>query len=274
MTDEDTIEQRWRALEERVGGLGATLDALTPTCVNERGVANRSMRETRTCPACGTHTLLHTREVLDRADGPRREIMAIWQPSVFSNAGVGRFEAWICTRCGLVEWYVPDLSLVDVDGHRWRILEGQLPDEKHVEDEPADIPPRDESKEATRARCGAALEARIRGLRERIQRLRGQVARDAGLDPTLGTELRCPACAETRVLHASQVLDRAELGRDKMTLTQPSFLYSGGGQFEAMICTSCGLVEWRIPDLTGVEPDGEKLRLIENEPPGSASPYR
>ena len=47
----------------------------------------------------------------------------------------------------------------------------------------------------------------------------------------------------------------------------------GAGPMEVWVCTGCGLVEWAVTDLTGVKPDGKKLRLVQRDD-GGASPYR
>ncbi len=82
-----------------------------------------SMRAEVRCPACGCRKILHVTEVLD-GSGTGRERLALAQPSAWSARRVGELEAFVCTSCRLVEWYVKDLAGVVVDGERVRLLDG------------------------------------------------------------------------------------------------------------------------------------------------------
>lgn len=98
----------------------AQLDALTAA----RGL---TMAGQVRCPGCGGRKLLHTK-VLDRAHHSGSKTLAIAQKGTFREQSIGEFQVYICQGCGLVEWYVPDLSGIVADGETVRELDGNAPD--------------------------------------------------------------------------------------------------------------------------------------------------
>ena len=121
MADDQQLLRELEALRAEVAQLRAQLDtarlALTPT-----------MRARLRCPACGSARLAHAKQVLDRGDGDARKVMALNQPSWWSDKLVGELEAFACTACGLVEWYVKDpKGLREVKG-QLTILDGETPE--------------------------------------------------------------------------------------------------------------------------------------------------
>ncbi len=87
-----------------------------------------TMRARTRCPACGNARIAHAHQVLDRGDGDAQNPMALNRPSWWSGKLVGELEAFACTACGLVEWYVKDPGgLREVKG-LLTILDGETPD--------------------------------------------------------------------------------------------------------------------------------------------------
>jgi len=116
------------ALAETVAQLQAEVKQLRTQLDNARLHAVPTMRARLRCPACGNARLAHAREVLDRGDGDARKVMALNQPSWWSDKLVGELEAFACTKCGLVEWYVKDPGgLREVKG-QITILDGETPE--------------------------------------------------------------------------------------------------------------------------------------------------
>ncbi len=271
----DDLLARARYIDQRNAALRTELGALVSALLDGRENLDPTMRRQLACPVCGCREILHASEILDRADGPSRQQMSLEQLSWHDYKGVGKFEAWICTSCGKAEWYIPDLSRVKVDEKHRRLLEGTNHSERPVlHPAPLASVPRASSVEE----LGEALEAIESNVSETASRTREvlETASNASKHtPTLWSQLLCPACGEREVLHSSKVLDRSEVGRDDMALEQPRLLdLRGVGVFEVCICTSCGLVEWRIRDVTGVKPDGKRFRLVEGGGGGATGPYR
>lgn len=263
------------ALHQAEADLRAATRAIQQERFNHNGVINRSMRHRLCCPSCGCRELLHAAEVLDRADGMVRASMCLVQPRWHRWRGECLFEAWVCTGCGQVEWAVPDLSGVEVDDKHRSMIQGGAPlrpagPPLEATREP-DLGPDDEPDPQELQRGVAQVVHDVAACQGRLTEL---LCAATAVAPSLRRHQACPACGEREVLHVAEVLDRCESGRTRMTLVQPSlFSMPGAGAMEVWVCTGCGEVEWAIPDLSGVKPDGKKLRLVQCQDSPSA-PYR
>ena len=120
MNADEDLRVQLAAVKEELGTLRAQLDALTTA-------HNLTMAGQVRCPACGGRKLLHVTKVLDRADGGSKTL-AVAQKGGFGKRSIGEFQVYICQGCGLVEWYVPDLSGIVADGETVRELDGSAPD--------------------------------------------------------------------------------------------------------------------------------------------------
>jgi hypothetical protein len=88
-----------------------------------------TMRARTRCPACHAQRVAHARTILDRGDGDSRKALALCQPSWWSSEVVGELEAFACTACGLVEWYVREPSALRNVGETLVLLDGSTPSE-------------------------------------------------------------------------------------------------------------------------------------------------
>ena len=120
MNADEDLRAQLAAVREELGAVRAQLDALTTA----RGL---TMAGHVRCPGCGGRKLLHVAKVLDRADGGSKTL-AVAQKGGFGKRSIGEFQVYICQGCGLVEWYVPDLSGIVADGETVRELDGSAPD--------------------------------------------------------------------------------------------------------------------------------------------------
>lgn len=117
-----------RELRDEILALRALAERLAAQLEAARLGHSPTMRARLRCPACGTSRIAHTKHVLDRGDGDARKVMALSQPSWWSDKLVGELEAFACTGCGLVEWYVRDPgALREVKG-QLTILDGETPE--------------------------------------------------------------------------------------------------------------------------------------------------
>jgi hypothetical protein len=121
MNTDDDLRAQLDAVRTELAAVRAKLDAL----VSARG---QTMAGQVRCPGCGGQALLHLRAVLDRAHGANRKPFSIAQKGILFDRAIGQFEAYVCRGCGLVEWYVPDLTGVEVDGETIRELDGSAPE--------------------------------------------------------------------------------------------------------------------------------------------------
>lgn len=117
-----------RELRTQLAHLKHELESLRAQLDAARITHAPTMRSRMRCPACGVSRIAHATQVLDRGDGDARKVMALNQPSWWSDKLVGELEAFACTGCGLAEWYVKDPGgLREVKG-QLVILDGESPD--------------------------------------------------------------------------------------------------------------------------------------------------
>ena len=116
------------ALRAEVAQLRALIGELRAQLDTARLHQAPTMRARLRCPACGSARLAHAKSVLDRADGDTRKTMALVQPSWWSSKVVGELEAFACTACGLVEWYVKDPGGLREVKPQLEILDGESPE--------------------------------------------------------------------------------------------------------------------------------------------------
>jgi hypothetical protein len=120
-TDEDGVEIELLRAELRE--VRRELAELQAALRDARQHIDLTMRGQTRCRACGCRKIAHAPEVLDRSN-EGREAMAIFQPSVWSSKVVGHLEAYVCTRCGAVEWWVKDPSTLKAHERFLRIIDG------------------------------------------------------------------------------------------------------------------------------------------------------
>ncbi len=124
---ESENQKRIAELEGAIAKLGAEQERLRAEVSAARDRIKLSMRGQTRCPACGCNSIIHATEILDRGDGNQRYPLALAKPSAWRGRTVGELEAYICTDCGLVEWYVKDPAEVEIDGDKFRLLTGKIP---------------------------------------------------------------------------------------------------------------------------------------------------
>ena len=122
MADESQLLAEIAALRAELAQLKAQLDSA-------RLQQAPTMRARLRCPACGNARLAHAKQVLDRGDSDARHPMALSRPSWWSDKLVGELEAFACTSCGLVEWYVKDPGGLREVKSQIEILDGETPED-------------------------------------------------------------------------------------------------------------------------------------------------
>lgn len=123
MPDNDLVDH----LREQIEDLNAKLERLRHEMTGARERLDLTMKGKRICPGCGCRKILHSPQVLDRGAGTA-EPLAVAQRSIWSGKGVGEFEIFICSECGLSEFYVKDPSRLLEHGKRVKLLQGLEPD--------------------------------------------------------------------------------------------------------------------------------------------------
>ena len=88
-----------------------------------------TMRGHLRCPGCGCRRIAHAMSVMDRGHGNAPRNLALYRPRGWFQSDVGELEAYVCTQCGLVEWYAKDPDKLSDDTDHMRILDGAVPDD-------------------------------------------------------------------------------------------------------------------------------------------------
>lgn len=255
------------ALQAAVEQATDSLAHLRAITASDATAPDRSMRSRGRCPDCGRGSLIHAARVLDRAEAFFRSAMALYQPSQWSFTGRGQFEAWICTGCGLMEWYVITPARVQVDGETRRLVQGPAAPAASPPPPALDLPPDPAGRLLALHHAETDLRRATRALQQE------RLNHNGVIDRSMHHRLCCPSCGCRDLLHAAEVLDRADgMVRASMCLVQPRWHRTAGvGLFEAWVCMECGRVEWTVPDLSGVEADGERRRMIQGGAPRLAA---
>jgi ribosomal protein L32 len=104
----DARDAELESLRKDLESLCTTVAALDAELRAARGRVDLTMRNQQRCRACGNRKIAHALSVLDRGDSNTRESLALNRPSWWSSKTQGELEAFVCMKCGLVEWWVKD----------------------------------------------------------------------------------------------------------------------------------------------------------------------
>jgi hypothetical protein len=117
--DIELLRTELAALRDEVGALQRDLRMA-------RTHIDLTMRGQLRCRACNCRRIAHAPKVLDRADGDERKELALYRPSWWSGKVHGVFEAYACTRCGLVEWWISDPATLVPHDEFLHIIDGDV----------------------------------------------------------------------------------------------------------------------------------------------------
>jgi len=112
-----------------VAALREQVDALKRAVVDARGRVNLSMREQIRCPHCGTRRIAHFSSIPDFGYGQVFKQGLVHKNRGFWRSGEteGHLEAYACTSCGAVEFWVSDTSLFADDEGPFKLLTSEDP---------------------------------------------------------------------------------------------------------------------------------------------------
>lgn len=104
----DPRDAELASLRQDLESLRTTVTALESELRGAKGHIDFTMRNQQRCRACGNRKIAHALSVLDRGDSNTREPLALNRPSWWSSKTQGELEAFVCMKCGLVEWWVKE----------------------------------------------------------------------------------------------------------------------------------------------------------------------
>ena len=125
MADDPYRDTELAALCAEVHELRELVTRLGKDLMRAQQHVDLTMRGQLRCRACGCRRIAHALSVLDRGDGDMRKEMALYQGSWWRSQTTGHLEAYVCTKCGLVEWWVKDPSTLVEHADYLRILDGE-----------------------------------------------------------------------------------------------------------------------------------------------------
>lgn len=113
-----SVEDDVRDLRAELAAIRQAVEVLQKELLRAQQHVDVTMRNQLRCRACGCRKIAHALKVLDRADGDSRKELALNRPSWWSSKVQGVFEVYVCTKCGLAEWWVKDANaLQPIDDH-------------------------------------------------------------------------------------------------------------------------------------------------------------
>jgi predicted nucleic-acid-binding Zn-ribbon protein len=113
-----SLENEVSDLRAELAAMRQAVEVLQKELLRAQQHVDVTMRNQLRCRACGCRKIAHALKVLDRADGDSRKELALNRPSWWSPKVQGVFEVYVCTKCGLAEWWVKDASsLQPLDEH-------------------------------------------------------------------------------------------------------------------------------------------------------------
>lgn len=124
----EQTNERIAALETRIASLEEELARLKVDVGAAQGRVKLTMRGQRRCPSCGSTKLVYSPKVNDGDQG--RYELGLAQPSIWRSKRVGIFEVYLCSQCGLAEWYVRDSGeLLSAHPELFKAIDGANSDE-------------------------------------------------------------------------------------------------------------------------------------------------
>lgn len=113
-------------LRAELAALRETVTSLVTDLRMARTHIDLTMRGQLRCRACNCRRIAHAPTVLDSGESGSRNAMSLYQPSLWSGKKKGQLEAYACTRCGLVEWWVGDPSSLEPHDKYLHIIDGDV----------------------------------------------------------------------------------------------------------------------------------------------------
>lgn len=121
----DSRDAELASLRQDLQSLRTTVAALESELRTAQGRVDLTMRNQQRCRSCGHRKIAHALSVLDRGDSNTRESLALNRPSWWSSKTQGELEAFVCMKCGLVEWWVKDPESLRPHEDYLTILDGE-----------------------------------------------------------------------------------------------------------------------------------------------------
>jgi len=109
-------DERFALLEQRCAALEQQVTTLREELAHARVGGFRSIRDSRTCPACGGRAIVHVRQATQAAHASVMPLGIAHDWKWTGPVARGVMESFACRGCGIVELHVVDFSDLAIDG--------------------------------------------------------------------------------------------------------------------------------------------------------------
>jgi hypothetical protein len=116
------------ALRTELETLRVSVASLETQLLGAQHALDMTMRNQLRCRACSCRRIAHAFNILDRGNSDARKELALYQPSWWSSKTQGVLEAYVCTKCGLAEWWVKDPGSLEPHADYLEIIDGDTAD--------------------------------------------------------------------------------------------------------------------------------------------------
>jgi hypothetical protein len=126
MGAKDENDDEIELLRVEVAALRENVTSLMNDLRVARSHIDLTMRGQMRCRACNCRRIAYAPKVLDRSETVDHPLAVFRKQRLFSDMNYGVLELYICTRCGLVEWWVADPADLQPNGEVLQIIDGDV----------------------------------------------------------------------------------------------------------------------------------------------------
>lgn len=122
----EKTDEALELLRAEVASLREQVTSLATDLRMARSHIDLTMRGQLRCRACNCRRIAHAPKVLDRSRSFDHALSLYRTSGFLSNEDYGQLEAYICTRCGLVEWWVTNPATLQAHPDHLHIIDGDV----------------------------------------------------------------------------------------------------------------------------------------------------
>jgi len=122
----EKTDEALELLRAEVASLREQVASLSTDLRTARSHIDLTMRGQVRCRACNCRRIAHAPSMLDRSQQGNYALSIYRITGFFTDEDHGQLEAYICTRCGLVEWWVTNPAALQPYKDHLYILDGDV----------------------------------------------------------------------------------------------------------------------------------------------------
>ena len=118
----EKTDEALELLRAEVASLREQVASLSTDVRTARSHIDLTMRGQLRCRACNCRRIAHASQIFNNGRG----LSLFFVEGVFSYDERGKLEAYVCTRCGLVEWWVTNPATLTPHEEYLHIIDGDV----------------------------------------------------------------------------------------------------------------------------------------------------